>query len=148
MTAERRVATWSRRLILGFSMAIPACGGNSGAPPVVKVYGVKGSVLLADGRPLPGGRIYFVPEGGAMTSEGRIGPDGSYSLETGASGEGAPEGTFKVRVEPSDPSVFASAGAGRGKKLPFPARYLDEDSSLIKVTIKPESNTLEPIRLK
>ena len=116
-------------IILGLTMLIPACGGNSGAPPHVKVYEVKGSVLLADGRPMPGGRIYFVPEDGVMTSEGLIGSDGSYSLATGESGEGAPSGRFKVRVEPSDPSVFAvaSRGRGKGKKPPFPARYLDED---------------------
>jgi hypothetical protein len=68
---------------------------------------------------------------------------------TGSSGEGAPAGDFKVRIEPEDKSLIAtSRSSASAKKLPFPAKYLDEDSSGLTATIKPEPNQLEPFRLK
>src|ERR1700751_3754817 len=64
---------------------------NSQALPVLTVYEVKGKVLLADGKPLADGSIYFVPKGDlTVTPSGRIGADGGFSIVTGGSGEGGP----------------------------------------------------------
>jgi hypothetical protein len=129
--------------------ALAGCGDRAGAPQRVTVYEVKGTVLLADGKPLKGGHIYFVPQDGALTSEGKIGPDGIFSLVTGNSGDGAPSGDFKVRIEPEDPSLLPGpTPSARTRRLPFPQKYLDEDSSGLKVTVKAEANRLEPFRLK
>ena len=123
-------------------------GGGSGAPATVKVYEVKGTVLLADGKPLGGGHVYFVPRDGAMTPDGRIGPDGTFSLSTGRSGEGAPPGDCKVRIEPEDKRLLAIASPTARRKLPFSPKYLDEDSSGLTATVEPKANQLEPFRLK
>jgi hypothetical protein len=144
---------WRCWLGLGLLAGVAGCGDNSGAPSKLTVYEVKGKVLLADGKPLESGHVYFVHANGATTSEGKIGTDGSFSLSTGNSGEGAPVGDYRVRVEPSDPSLIAPSSAGRrgaakGKKLPFDSKYLDEDSSKLKAVVKPEPNVLEPFRLR
>jgi hypothetical protein len=123
--------------------------GQSEAPPIVSVYEVKGKVLLAGGKPLSGGHVYFVPKDGATTSDAKIGPDGTFSLTTGNSGEGAPPGEYKVRIEPDDPTLLAIGGpTKRGKRLPFPARYLDEDGSGLTAKVEPKNNQLDPFVLK
>jgi hypothetical protein len=125
--------------LIGLTLLVPVsgCGGDSGA------------LKRADGKPLGGGQIYFVPNDGAVTSEGKIETDGSFHLVTGNSGEGAPPGEFKIRIEPADPALIANKKAkSSGRGLPFSARYLDEDSSGLTASIKSEPNTLEPFRLK
>jgi hypothetical protein len=36
----------------------------------------------------------------------------------------------------------------RGNALPFPAKYLDEDSSQLIAKVEPKANKLEPFRLR
>jgi hypothetical protein len=143
----RRRVTLAR--IVG-RLIFAACAGVAGctrpdALPALQVYEVKGRVLLADGKPLKGGSIYLVRKAGDLpvTPAGKIGPDGFFSVITGGSGEGAPAGEYKVRVEaPPVESV------GKAVKSPFPVRYNDEDSSGLEVVVRAEANELEPIRLK
>jgi hypothetical protein len=131
-------------------LIIAACAGLAGcarseALPALQVYEVKGKVLLADGKPLSGGSIYFVSKKGdlAVTPAGKIGPDGTFSVVTGGSGEGAPAVEYKVRIEA--PSV---AAVGKTPKQPFPERYNDEDSSRLEIIVRAQPNQLEPIQLK
>jgi hypothetical protein len=120
--------------------------GRSDSLPSYQVYEVKGRVLLADGKPLGGGWISFVPKGDLpVTPSGEIGPDGTFSLVTGGSGDGAPPGEYKVRVEA--PQLQQPASRSR-KKPVVPTKYTDEDSSGLVITVRAESNRLEPIRLK
>jgi hypothetical protein len=119
---------------------------HSESLPVLDVYEVKGKVLLADGNPLSGGWIYFVPKGDLpVTPSAVIGSDGTFSLSTGGSGEGAPPGEYKVRVEA--PQLQQGPPKSK-KKTPFPFKYCDEDSSGLLITVRPQSNHLEPILLK
>ena len=125
--------------------ALAGCRGSDSLP-AYQVYQVDGKVLLADGMPLNGGWIYFVPKGDLpVTPSGEIGTDGTFSLATGGSGDGAPPGDYKVRVE--SPQLQQAAGKSR-KKLAFPTKYTDEDSSGLVVTVRAESNHLDPILLK
>jgi hypothetical protein len=124
-------------------VSLVGCGG-SGSLPSLQVYEVKGKVLLADGKPLTGGWVYFVPKDGlAVTPSAQIDPDGTFSVVTGGSGNGAPAGDYKVRIEAPqfqrDPKT---------KKGIFAFKYTDEDSSGIQVTVKPEVNQLEAFQLK
>jgi hypothetical protein len=120
--------------------------GHSDSLPGYHVYEVKGKVVLADGKPLNGGWISFVPKGDLpVTPSGEIGPDGTFSLVTGGSGEGAPPGEYKVRIDA--PQLPPAASRSR-KKPAIPAKYGDEDSSGLVITVRAESNRLEPILLK
>lgn len=143
---RRRVPLAHRlnRLIVAACAGLAGCA-RSDALPALQVYEVRGKVLLADGKPLSGGSIYFVSKAGDLpvTPAGKIGPDGTFSLVTGGSGEGAPAGSYKVRIEA--PSV---ARVGKAAKSPFNERYNDEDSSGVEIVVRAESNQLEPIRLK
>ncbi len=145
---QSRFSTGHSAFWIGLAALVIASGcDDSTAPKKVTVYPVKGAVLLANGKALGDGHIYFVPKDGALTSEAKIQPDGSFSLVTGVSGEGAPPGEFKIRIEPSVTSVVGERKSS-GKTLPFPARYLDEDSSGLTASVKAEPTSLEPFRLK
>jgi hypothetical protein len=134
---------WVRTLSLAATAGFFGCG-NADTIPKLQVYEVKGHVLLADGKPLPSGLISFVPKAGLpLTPSARIAADGSFSLVTGGSGEGAPSGDYKVRIEA--PELRPDP---RTRKSIFPAKYTDEDSSGIVVTVLPQENHLDAIRLK
>jgi len=150
---DRSVAGRRRRIprgLVGMGLIVLAgCGEGATSPAAVKVYPVNGTVLRADGKPVSGGRIYFVPKDGLVTPDAPIGPDGTFALATSRSGEGAPAGEYKIRVEPDDPTLMSGKRPARGgKRLPFPTRYLDEDSSGLTVAVKAGPNRLDPIRLK
>jgi hypothetical protein len=139
---------YARRLAGLVVVLLAGMGGcyHSDSLPSVSVYEVKGKVLLADGSPLSEGWVYFVPKGDlSLTPSGSIGSDGTFSVVTGGSGDGAPAGDYKLRVE--SPRLQQAATTSK-KKPPFPAKYGDEDSSGLVVTVRAESNQLEPIRLK
>lgn len=142
----RQVVGW---LGVAALLGVAGCGGVSvGAPALLKVYEVKGKVLRPDGQALSGGQIYFVPKEGSQIPSGQIGRDGTFSLSTGPSGEGAPEGEYKVRIEPEDPTLLALTTNRAKKPLPFARRYWDEDTSGLTATVKPSANQLQPFRLK
>jgi hypothetical protein len=109
-----------------------------------KVYEVKGQVLKADGAPVTSGRVVLVPsDETAVQASGDITGDGSFTVKTRLTDEGAVPGKYKVRIEPS----FEDSRKGP-KKLKYPYKYTDEDSSGLIVTVKAEPNRLEPFRLK
>ena len=138
-----RVTQSMSLLVVAVSAGLAGCG-KTDSLPVVQVYDVQGKVLLADGKPLSGGQIYFVPKGDLpVTPSGVIGSDGAFSLVTGGSGEGAPPGDYKVRIESRQ-----FQANGRAAKPQFPLRYNDEDSSGVLITVRAETNQLEPILLK
>jgi hypothetical protein len=139
----RLPARWLSGLIVAVGAGLAGCRGSDSLP-AFQVYEVKGQVLLADGKPLRGGWISFVPKGDLpITPSGEIGSDGTFSLVTGGSGEGAPPGEYKVRIEA--PQLPA---APKRRKPPFPTKYTDEDSSGLQITVRAETNQLQPIRLK
>lgn len=143
MNKRKLAALICGALLVQFS----GCDSTDGGIQKQTVYPVKGSVVLADGKPLAGGKIYFVPKDGAVTAEGTLGSDGTFTLETGGSGEGAPAGNYKIRLQPADASALAGKKVASGKALPFPSKYLDEDGSGLTATVKAEPNQLEPFRL-
>ncbi|MHC5537473.1 hypothetical protein ACYOEI_04480 [Singulisphaera rosea] len=145
LISRRGISTSIGWLGLGALVAVAGCGESR--PSIGPIFAVKGKVLLANGKPLKSGHIYFERADGLSTSHGAIGPDGEYSLQTGAEGEGAPPGNYKIRLEPGDASAYSNKRKG-GKAMPFPKRYLDEDNSALTAIVKAEPNTLEPFRLK
>lgn len=148
-TGGRRVGLTLRLGVAGLCGVAWGCSGSDG-PSRVTVYPVRGKVLDRGGQPLRGGHIYLVSSEGALTPEGPIGPDGTFSVATANSGEGAPVGDYKVRIEPSDArALVADPRVARGaRRLPFPSKYLDEDRSGLRVRVEARTNSLEPIRLQ
>jgi hypothetical protein len=137
---------WYRSGIAGLLAAVLAGCGRSDSLPSYQVYEVKGKVLLADGKPLGAGFITFVPKGDLpVTPTATIGSDGSFSLNTGGSGGGAPAGDYKVRVEA--PQLQQAPSRSRRKPV-FPQKYTDEDSSGLVITVRAQDNELAPIVLK
>ncbi len=138
-----------RPLLLSAGLALSAipmgCGGQDGAPTAMTTYPVKGKVMLSDGKPLTSGVIVFaLPEKG-MEFEAPLGSDGSFALKS-SYGEGAPEGSYKIRIQP-DVTKPVDAKGRHAAKPPYPAKYGDETTSGLTVVVKPSANELEPITL-
>jgi hypothetical protein len=79
---------------------LTGCGsGDAGKPKVAPVSGT----VTQKGKPMTAGEVTFTPSGGpegasGHIATGQIGPDGSYSLTTFNTGDGAVLGTHKVTV--------------------------------------------------
>jgi hypothetical protein len=139
---------------VAFVAAGGGCGDRNG-PSAAGTYPVKGRVLLGDGQPLNSGRIVLVADDAQRPQAyGEIKPDGTFTLTTSKPDDGAVPGQYKVRLEPAEENLEIPATAPRGHVNPrllkpkIPAKYTREQSSGLVVTIKPEANELEPIRLK
>jgi hypothetical protein len=131
---------------IALSLPLTGCGDPGGAPASMTTYPVKGKVVLADGKPLSSGVVVFaLPEKG-MEFQAPLEPDGSFALKS-SYGEGAPEGSYKIRIQ-ADVSRPADAKARRpAAKPPYPAKYGDETTSGLTAVVKPSDNTLEPFTL-
>jgi len=86
--------------VVGLSYLFVGCGGVDSAKP--KVYPVSGKVTR-NGQPLTAGEVMFTPSGGpegasGHIATGQIGSDGSYTLTTFNTGDGAVLGKHKVTV--------------------------------------------------
>jgi hypothetical protein len=71
------------------------CGGGA-----AKLHKVNGKVTL-DGQPLSGASVTFEPQDystGIQAATGKTGADGSYSLTTTTTGDGAMAGDYKVII--------------------------------------------------
>lgn len=135
--------------ILGLTLLGLSGCGDPNAVGQMKLNPVKGKVLLADGKPLTGGRVVFMNPERAMEFDGPIESDGSFSIKA-AQGEGAPEGSYKVRIEPdtTKPADSSTRTARRkGQNLPYPTKYADETTSGLTATVNAGDNTLEPFKL-
>ncbi len=144
---------FSKPVLAGFlcmAMSLFAgCGGGSYDNSGLALYPVKGSVTLASGKPLTAGKVVFVPKKlGGLTSTGKIGADGTFTLSTSDGREGAAEGDYRVRIEPDESVYSKRSKTGSLKNLPFPASYMDEDGDTgLTASVKPSENKLDPFKL-
>src|SRR5215475_82944 len=86
--------------VVSLFLMILGCGGGAGRPPLAKV---SGKVTYA-GKPVTTGSVMFTPVAGsasdsARIATGQIESDGSYSLTTFDTGDGAVLGQHLVTVE-------------------------------------------------
>jgi hypothetical protein len=131
-------------VVLPLLLVVAGCGRSG--PYSGTLYPTTGRVLLADGKPLTGGSVRFIPTQSGLAATGKIGPDGTFSLTT-KTREGAAPGEYKVRIEPS--AEMVSKKGGPVKKLPFAARYRNyEGDTGLTATIHSGPNQLEPLRLE
>jgi hypothetical protein len=131
------------------ALALAGCGEPVGGTRNETLYPAKGQVLLANGKPLSGGTVVFIPASGQDASpRGEIGPDGNFVLKT-RDADGAPAGKYKVRIEPPLSAMKKGRnGLADLGSLPFPRKYTDEDGDTgLTATVKTEPTTLEPFTL-
>jgi hypothetical protein len=95
--------------------ALVLAAGCSGGAKVPKTYPVSGKVLQADGKPMTGGVVQFVPKNNLdVTTSGEIQADGSFTLSTVAENKkvtGATEGPHTVTVLPPVQSQKSEQGS-------------------------------------
>jgi hypothetical protein len=131
------------RTAVVFVFATAGCGGPG--PYSGTLYPVKGQVLLADGKPLPGGTVHFIPKQGGLPASGKIETDGTFSLKS-KTRDGAAPGEYKIRIEPSAELLVKKGRAA--PKLPFAAKYREYDGNTsLTATINAGETQLEPFRL-
>jgi hypothetical protein len=129
---------------LALTLLDPAGRGRPG-PYSGSLYPVKGQVLLADGKPLTGGTVHFIPKERGLPAAGRIEADGTFSLKS-KTREGAAPGEYKVRIEPG--SEWLVKKGRTAPKLPFASKYREYDGNTgLTTTIKAGETQLEPFRL-
>ena len=109
-----------------------ASGCGSGGPEMVRVRGK----VTYQGKAVEKGVISFHPTSGAPAApaHGKIGPDGSYELQTQNPGDGAVVGDYQVAVNGIDPDQMNNELPG----APAPV----QKSALPKQYEKPESSGL------
>lgn len=141
-------AAWLPWLLV---IGLGGCSGTSAIEPQA-LYVTKGKVELADGKPLSSGKIEFVPlQAKVAETVGDINPDGSFRIKTHDldQGEGASAGEYKIRIRPGRKNLVR-----RGQflvvdrsRLPYNPKYLNEETSQLTATVRPEPNELPPFRL-
>jgi Carboxypeptidase regulatory-like domain len=122
---SRRTA-WALAAVL--TASLPGCGGGEKIPNVGSSYPVKGKVTLPDGKPLANTKVIFQ---GPVSNNTITESDGTFAI-TGE-GAGLPAGEYKVRLE-----IVESKGSLKRPVLPFPGKYLDEDTSDLTAVVKPD----------
>ena len=153
MSTSRRTAdgrnTWRIAALIMGCLIVAGCGDGKDR---AKTYPVQGTATF-QGEPMPGARINFSPiEGEAkergLVPVGVVGEDGTFSVSTYETGDGAPAGRYKVTLVWDDESKMAAGGPGGGGSLDrFKGRYKKPDKSRIEVTITEGKNVLDPIKL-
>jgi hypothetical protein len=116
------------------SVVVLVMAGCGESHSTLKLYPVKGKVLLADGKPLTSGRVVFVSAKPSITSVANIDSDGAFAFKA-ASGDGLPEAEYKIRIEAGAPTATKGSGGKLNSSLPFATEYLDEDYSGLKATV-------------
>ena len=117
-------------------VALVGCGsGNK------KTHIVRGTVIFDD-KPVPNGTITFIPADGP-TATGEIQPDGSYTLTTYKSGDGAVEGTYTVVIV----AMADQSGRLPEERNPLPPpivpdKYTSIATSDLRADVKPGENTI------
>jgi hypothetical protein len=130
------------------------CSGGDRTP----VYPVQGQVKFK-GEPASGAFLVFhpvdapaaqaAPEAGAegapaepIRPRATVLPDGSFTLTTFDGGDGAPAGEYAVTLQWYK-TVIRDKAPEAGPNV-IPASYGKPDTTPLKITIKPETNALEP----
>src|SRR5262245_59099450 len=116
-------------LTLAGCVALSGCG--RGGP---KFYPVTGKVLV-DGHPAEHALVVFHPVNAgpdALKPHAAVGPDGTFTLTTNTTGDGAPAGEYLVTVEWWLSGVKKVSDPDVPSKNHLPAKYAKPESSGLK----------------
>jgi hypothetical protein len=148
----RFAAVFSGMLLVAGS-AVGCGGGKSDKPPLGRVSGT----VTYKGQPLPEGSVTFTPVEGkgddsGQLASGQIESDGSYSLTTFNTDDGAVLGQHAVTVQSRDGSQFKPPQPGEPikyvlQKSRIPKKYETVKSTPLRFTVEAGSNEFD-IELK
>ena len=123
------------------------CSDQIRIPSTVPVSGQ----VLQKGKPVPGVTVLFHPQFAVGPVEfipsGETGPDGKFTLSTGAAGNGAPPGEYLVTLEKR---IVVSDRQNSGIETEVDAwkgRYADPASSKWRIEIDSHSHPLPPFEI-
>jgi hypothetical protein len=151
-TAVRRITTGLGSVLL---LASIGCGADPTMPKLGKVYGT----VSYHGKPVDAGHIVFTPVAGkggetGQTATGEIESDGTYTMTTFNTGDGAILGqhvvTVTVREKGTEAYPKPKPSGAIDYKLPkslAPKRYETADKSPLRCTVL-ETGTKFDIELK
>jgi hypothetical protein len=138
--------------VVGLCFWAMGCAGNAERPPLGRVSGK----VTHNGKPVTSGSVVFSPVGGtqsgaARIATGQIESDGSYTLTTYDTGDGAVLGQHTVTVESRGTgedikNLNVKPGGAIAYKLPkstVPDKYLKTDRSPLKHTVEAGKNTID-----
>lgn len=133
-------------VLLGLA-TLMGCGTGLSVPATVPVCGV----VRYKGKPLQGVRVTLHAQGERAKCEfvptGETGPDGKFTLSTGAPGNGAPPGRYVVTFEKPEIGSSASTGSVETEIDAFRGKFNDPSQSKWTVTIERGENSLQPFEL-
>lgn len=128
-------------------VVLGGCGKGLSVPSTVPVSGV----VKYKGKPLQGIRVTLHAEGETAKPKfiptGQTGPDGKFTLSTGAPGNGAPPGSYVVTFEKPEIGSPASTGFVETEIDAFRGKYSDPAQSKWTITIERGENSLQPFEL-
>ncbi len=132
---------WSTARCLALAcvpILLSACERNTRKP----VFPVKGQILF-EGKPASGATVFFVPtevESEAISPYGVTDANGTFTLTTYLTYDGAPAGDYVVTVRwPGPPKKGGEDESGPDK---LQGRYGDPKTSKLKTTVEKKPNEL------
>jgi hypothetical protein len=129
-TSAERAAAFV--LCASWLLAMSGCGSASHE---LETSPVNGRVTL-DGQPLPSGYVFVLPERGRM-AKGAIQSNGTFTLGTYRSDDGAQVGRHGVIVTEVPGDERTAAGAREKVRVSVPRRYANASTSGLVVDVQP-----------
>jgi hypothetical protein len=130
--------------LLTLVATLAGCGEDGDPRP--EVFPVTGQ-LTVNGEPAAGARIVLHPASGEdFDQQGSrpfaiVNQDGSFAVTTYEEGDGAPAGDYRVGV------IWIADPASTNSWDKLGHRFVNPERSDLKVTVKPEPNQLEPLKI-
>jgi len=128
-------------LLFVLALALTATGCGSSGPEMASVYGT----VTYQGKPVPKGTVSFVSaDGKHRNATGQLDANGSYKLQTEASGDGAEPGDYDVTVYAHDEVLLDYKPKVAAKPtILAPTKYENPKTSGLKRTVKSGSNKFD-----
>ncbi len=127
MTAQQ----WRLMTSILLLVLLAGCGDQ------LATYGVSGTVLLADGQPLPGATVSMESVEGSHSATAQTDAAGRFEMSTYAPGDGLPLGTYRAVVLPP-----ASLDPDRSQPVLFDPKYSSYETSGLEFTIDGSTDVL------
>jgi hypothetical protein len=143
----RRTSRLSLIASFGFVFLLTGCRGNSDRPPLGRVSGK----VTYNGKPVTAGSVIFTPANGGSgghVATGHIESDGSYTLTTFDTGDGAVLGQHVVTVE-SREKLDGPPMDKQGRityvppKMTVPSKYTNPEKTPLRYTVEAGGKTID-----